>query len=235
MKPDLSDNVERIRAEYQRRQREVPPDFYALYQPSNLYIHHGQVRALLWALRTANLLPLKDCRILEVGCGRGNWLSVFEDFEAQRGHLAGIDLDAARVACCLQRFAGADVRVGDASKLPWGDGQFDIVFQSTVFTSILDIGMKRAVAREMLRVLKPQGAILWYDFHVNNPRNPHVRGVGRREIQSLFPGCRMALRRVTLAPPLARRLVPISWTLSTLVEALRILNTHYFGVLRRIE
>ena len=36
--------------------------------------------------------------------------------------------------------------------------------------------MKQAVAEEMLRVLKPQGLILWYDYHVNNPWNKDVRG-----------------------------------------------------------
>ena len=70
--------------------------------------------------------------------------------------------------------------------------------------------MKQAIAREMLRVLKPQGSILWYDFFMDNPRNSNVRGIGRRELASLFPDCRIWLRRVTLAPPLARRIVPVT-------------------------
>src|SRR5690606_37574580 len=105
---------------------------------------------------------------------------------------------------------------------------------SMVFTSILDPEMKQAVAREMARVCKPTGAIVWYDFHVNNPRNPHVRGVKKREIHSLFPNHRVRLRRVTLAPPLVRRLVNVSWIGCELLEKFRILNTHYFGVLRKV-
>jgi hypothetical protein len=85
----------------------------------------------------------------------------------------------------------------------------------------------------MLRVLAPGGAILWYDFFVDNPSNPHVRGVRRREIEALFPGCRVSLRRATLAPPLARRIVPVSWNLAALLESLRVLDTHYFGMIRR--
>jgi SAM-dependent methyltransferase len=229
------DTAEQIRAEYKRRAQEIPADAYALHHPANLFINQGQTRALLWALKSAGMFPLAERRILEVGSGRGNWLATLEAFEAQRERLAGIDLDVERSAHCARRFPGADIRVGDASKLPWSDGEFDVVLQSTVFTSILDAEMKQAVAREMLRVLKPQGAILWYDFHMNNPRNPHVRGVGRGEIRQLFPGCRMTLRRVTLAPPLARRLVPVSWIACELLEKLRLLNTHYFGVLRRYE
>ena len=41
--------------------------------------------------------------------------------------------------------------------------------------------MKQKVAAEMLRVVKPQGLILWYDFRYNNPRNSNVRGIGAAE------------------------------------------------------
>jgi len=56
------------------------------------------------------------------------------------------------------------------------------IHQFTVFTSILDISMKQSIAGEMLRVLKPDGIILWYDYYRNNPMNPDVRGVKKREI-----------------------------------------------------
>jgi hypothetical protein len=85
----------------------------------------------------------------------------------------------------------------------------------------------------MLRVLAPGGAIFWYDFFVDNPANPNVRGVRRREIETLFPGCQVELRRATLAPPLAQRVVPVSWILGTVLESLRVFDTHYLGVIRR--
>ena len=80
----------------------------------------------------------------------------------------------------------------------------------------------------------PGGAVLWYDFFVNNPRNPHVRGVGAKVIRLLFPGFGVRLARVTLAPPLARRLVPLSRTIAFALEATKVLNTHYLGVIRRV-
>jgi SAM-dependent methyltransferase len=223
----------RILSEYQRRSREIPADFYALTRPVNLFYRHGQERALLIALRKATLLPLRDRCILEVGCGTGQWYSAFEAFGATRANLAGIELDPDRAHSCASSFPGIDVRTGDASSLPWMNDTFDIVFQSTMFTSILDSEVKQAVAREMVRVLKPDGVILWYDFTYNNPHNPQVRGIGRSEISRLFPGCAVELRSVTLAPPIARRLVPVSWMLASLLEALRVLNTHYLGVIRR--
>lgn len=219
--------ADRILEELRRREREVPADFYSLDRPANRFLRQGQERALGKAL--AEIGPLAGKRVLEVGCGSGNWLEMLRGAAS----LSGIDLDRGRAASAAARFPVADIRSGDASRLPWGSGSFDVVLQSTVFSSILDPEMRRAVASEMLRVLAPGGAILWYDFFVDNPSNPHVRGVRRHEIEALFPGCRVALRRATLAPPLARRIVPVSWKLAALLESLRVLDTHWFGMIRR--
>jgi SAM-dependent methyltransferase len=225
--------IERIRREYARRERQIPADFYALDRPANLFARHGQERALRWGLEGAGLLPLAGRRLLEVGCGDSGWLSLLETLGASRQSLAGIDLDEGRIERARERFPGADLRVGNAAELSWPDGHFDAVVQSTVFSSILDDDLQRQVAAEMARVLCPGGAVVWYDFFVNNPKNPNVRGVGRRRIQALFPGLALRSRRVTLAPPLARRLVPVSWTAATVLEALRFLNTHHLAVLRK--
>ncbi len=225
--------ADRILEENRRRAAEIPAGFYDLDRAANLFLRHGQERALRDALETAGLFPLMNRKIADVGCGSGNWLETLERFGASRGALAGIDLDAGRAERCAARFPGADIRAGDASRLPWADASFGIVLQSTVFSSILDPAMRKAVAAEMLRVLAPGGVILWYDFFVDNPANPNVRGVGRREIESLFPGCEARMRRVTLAPPAARRIVPVSWTLGTVLESLRLLNTHHLAAIRR--
>jgi len=38
----------------------------------------------------------------------------------------------------------------------------------------------KKIASEMLRVLKVDGITVWYDFHMNNPQNPDVRGVKKK-------------------------------------------------------
>ena len=233
MKQELDAEAERIRTEYERRERELTPDFYALHRPANLFLRHGQERALVAALRRAGMLPLAERRILEIGCGRGQWLVTFEELDARRENLAGIELDWERAQFCAARFTGADIRQGNAAEVPWPDATFDIVFQSTVFTSILQPEMKAAVAREMLRVAKPDGRIVWYDFMFDNPKNSAVRAIKRAELSQLFPNCRIDARRVTLAPPLARRIVPISWLAAEMLESLRVLNTHLMCVIQR--
>lgn len=225
--------TDRILREYERRGKEIPADYYALSRPANLFSYHGQQRALLSALERFGMVPLDARRIMEIGCGHGQWLSHFEILGARRDNLAAIELDPGRAAVAQERFPGADIRVGDATRLPWDDSSFDIVTQSTVFTSILDVPTRAAVAAEMLRVLKPAGVIVWYDFLFDNPRNANVQGVGSKEIRRLFTGCLIHLRRITLAPPLARRIVPISWSIARLLEHLRMLNTHFLGVIQK--
>jgi hypothetical protein len=68
--------------------------------------------------------------------------------------------------------------------------------------------------------------VLWYDFTVDNPRNPDVRGVPLDEVRALFPQARISARRVTLAPPLARAVCRLSPSLYPLLNAVPLLRTH---------
>jgi SAM-dependent methyltransferase len=226
--------ADRIAAEYARRAAAIPTDRYSPAAPAQLLLRQSRERAVLSALRRSGILPLAGRRVLDVGCGIGQWLADFETWGADRERLAGIDLLPERVEAARARLApGADLRQGDASALPWPSAHFDVVLQSTVFSSILDARMRTAVAGEMARVLAPGGVIVWNDFFVDSPRNRAVRGERRGEIARLFPGFRVELRRVTLAAPIARAVAPRSQLAAIALEALKVLDTHYLGVIRR--
>jgi hypothetical protein len=106
------------------------------------------------------------------------------------------------------------------------------LLQYTVFSSILDDSVKANLAREMLRVLrKPNGMIVWYDYWLN-PTNPHAKGIRPSEINKLFPNCNISLTRITLAPPIVRRLAGISWLACAILESLKIFNSHYLAAIR---
>ena len=102
-----------------------------------------------------------------------------------------------------------------------------------VTPSILDDVMKKQIAPEISRVLKPGGALLWYDYFVSNPSNPDVRGVSRREIVRLFPGFSISLKRVTLDPPITRTVASVSTALYRLLSSVPLLRTHYLGFLQK--
>lgn len=225
--------LDRIVREYERRTAELDPDLYSLSKPANLFLRQGQIRAIAEALKNSAKTPLFEQDVLEVGCGRGEWLWDLERLGAKRSRLHGIELVGDFAAVATARMPGVDVRVGDASALPWDRGSFDVVFQSTVFTSILDSDVKAKVASEMRRVLRPGGIVLWYDFTFDNPKNKQVKGIKRAEIERLSPGASSySYEKTTLAPPIARWLVGRSWLLASLLESVRVLNTHCVAAIR---
>jgi SAM-dependent methyltransferase len=224
--------IERIRAAYARRRATGRDARYTVFDRANLFRIQALERALVEALRAEGLTRPAALRVLDVGCGAGWWLRTLLRWGARPEHLAGIDLQPEPLAAAREVHPQAAVLRAAADALPFRDGTFDIVSQFTVFSSILDAGMRRRAARELLRVLRPGGVGLWYDFTVN-PRNPDTRGIGRRDLAALFPGCPLRVRRVTLAPPLARLVVPHARPVAELLEALPFLRTHLLATIRR--
>ena len=223
--------AERVRAAYARRPSAAEDQRYSWLQTGHLFLMQQRERAILRAF-VRHGLNLAELRILEVGCGNANGLRDLLRWGACPERLFGIDLLAGRLREGRRKGPPSAALVcASAEGLPFPSGSFDLVLQSTMFTSVLDQATRRRMASEMLRVVRPQGRLLWYDYHVNNPSNPDVRGVTRGEIRGLFPGCQIDLERVTLAPPIARRLARVSWVLCTLLESLPWLRTHYLAVI----
>ncbi len=223
----------RIRGAYARRQRK-PEATYSFFAPSYVLEVQERERALLSLLSHHGVKVLKEKRILEIGCGTGYWLRAFVQWGALPENIFGIDLLPERVEHARKLCPhGVRLECGNAAALDFPQASFDFVLQSTVFTSILDPEMRRRIAAEMLRVLRPGGLVLWYDFFVDNPRNPDVRGVRRSEIRKLFPGCQIGLRHTTLAPPIGRLVGRYSPLAYMLLSHSKILCTHYLGLIKK--
>jgi ubiquinone/menaquinone biosynthesis C-methylase UbiE len=222
----------RIRQAYARRA--ISAQRYTWFDAGHLFMVQQLERCLLRVLRRHDMAPLQSKKILEIGCGSGHWLREFVKWGASPENLAGVDLLAERVNQARRLSpAGMAFQSANAARLGFADRTFDIVLQATVFTSIRDFAVKRQVAAEMLRVLKQRGIVLWYDFHVDNPRNRDVRGIKREEIERLFPGCRISLEKIILAPPVLRRLAPYTWLGCYLLSAIPWLCTHYLGTIKK--
>jgi ubiquinone/menaquinone biosynthesis C-methylase UbiE len=223
----------RIRAAYAKREKDDAR--YSWFNPAYQFIMHGCERRILARLTELGFADLQSKSVLEVGCGRGYWLREFVKWGARPENVTGIDLLMDRVLQARELCPpGVRVHCGSAAQLPFSGESFDVVLQATVFTSILDRELQQLVAAEMLRVVKSDGLILWYDYHMNNPINPDVKGVKARDIRALFPKCQIHLERVTLAPPLARLLAPCSYLACCLLEKFPPLCTHYLGDIRKI-
>jgi ubiquinone/menaquinone biosynthesis C-methylase UbiE len=222
----------RIRMVYAHRPRSDAR--YSWLSPSHLFSMQERERQLLTLLKRYSFAHLDSYKMLEIGCGTGHWLREFIKWGARPEHIAGVDLLSDRVTEAQKLCPEAvHVQCGSAAALTFPSETFDLVLQSTVFTSVLDARLKQQIATEMLRVVKREGLILWYDYHVNNPWNADVRGVKRQEIAQLFPNCLITLQRITLAPPLVRLLAPYSWLTCYLLGKIPWLCTHYLGVIRK--
>jgi ubiquinone/menaquinone biosynthesis C-methylase UbiE len=227
------DDRSRLRAEYaDRARRFAGSNAYSPFNRANLFAIQTRQRAVVEALPQHGLTDLSGLCILEMGCGDGGVLLEYLGLGALPQNLYGIDLLPDRLAQARVRLPVCNFVNTDGASLPFPTGAFDLVLQYTAISSILDSSLRRAICADMLRVARPGGLILSYDFWLN-PTNRQTLGLRPAEIRQSFPGCEFRFHKITLAPPLARRLVPLSWTLSLILENLTLLNTHYLAAIRK--
>ena len=114
-------------------------------------VHDFARRAILEALALG-----PDDRLLDVGCGGGLLL---RDALAAGAAATGLDHSAEMVALARERAPGAEVVLGRAERLPFGDGAFTAVAMSVVFFFLPD---PVAALAECRRVLAPGGRLAVY-------------------------------------------------------------------------
>jgi SAM-dependent methyltransferase len=233
MSDAFAEEIARIRQHYEWRDASIPKERDSYLGARNLFIFQNQERALGSLLERNGLLPLAHRRIVELGCGSGVWLRRLILYGARPEKLFGIDLMPDRVERARETCPSAVTIVcGNAAHVPYAAGSFDIVLQSLLFGSVLDGGLRLAIASEMQRIVRPGGVILWYDLRVNNPRNRNTRRVTAANLRELFPDSEMDLIRVTLAPPLADRLAVVSTIACEALSRIPLLCTHLLGVIK---
>lgn len=184
-------------------------------------------------LEEAGWTPLGQRRVLEVGSGGGGELAWLTELGASPACLVGIDLLPDRVAAARIAFPQVEFRVGNAERLEFDAGSFDLVLALTVFSSIFEPEMARNIASEILRVLRPGGALLWYDIRYDSNTNRNVHAVKASQVRELFPTLEGDLRPITLLPPLARRLGPTAPITYPVLTGLPPLRSHLVGLLRK--
>jgi SAM-dependent methyltransferase len=217
--------LQAVAERYARRAGE--PSRYSPLRPDVWQTLHERQRVLLALLSRHGIDELAALRLTEVGCGAGgNLLELLRLGFAPR-HLTGIELLPERFERAREALPAAlTLLQGDASVAPIEPASQHLVLQSTVFSSLLDRAFQQQLADAMWCWLEPGGAVIWYDFTVNNPRNADVRGVPLARVRELFPQGRIDARRVTLAPPLARALCRLHPRLYGVANSLPLLRTH---------
>jgi len=223
---DPNPDIQRLREEYTRRALSAGrDDRYSSSNPAYQWLMATRHQAIIELLDHFQRKDLSQLRILEMGCGSGGVLQEFISLGAEPSNVYGVDLlfDRLRVASC--NLPACSYITANGQQLPLPADSFDLVLQFTAFSSILDPATKLTMAAEMVRVLKSGGGILWYDF-VWNPLNRQTDGIPLSQVKKLFPEMQITSRRITLAPPLTRILLPRFQSIAKGLTKLCFLNSH---------
>ena len=153
--------IERIRQAYQDRDNSGVTAQFSYANPA--FAFHMQERE--WAILRAlgeQKISLDGAKILEVGCGTGHVLQRFVEFGAEDAW--GLELMENRASIAKRRYPNLHIQRGNAASLPYSDGAFDMVMQFMCISSVLDMTLRKEIAHEMWRVLRPGGTFLSYDM-----------------------------------------------------------------------
>ena len=173
----------------------------------------------------------REAKLLDVGCGEGD-LEVLAGSHGIEGQWTGIDLLEASVDRARRRRPDVTWVVGSATSLPFESDSFDVAAAITLFSSLPTEDVEELVAREIARLLRPGGWLIWHDLRIDNPFNEDVHGLSYSRIRELFPGWDLDLHAYTLAPPIARRLGRATPILYPLLHSIPPLRSHLIGRLR---
>jgi ubiquinone/menaquinone biosynthesis C-methylase UbiE len=154
--------------------RTVPPQEWGVKDPYRRIARYYDAvvdppNALLRSIGLAMVPPEPGMTVLEVGCGTGSNLRLYETAGCR---IAGVDLSPSMLDVARSKLSDtADLRVCDAAALPFPRGSFDLV---TAFLTLHEMPppVRESVTDEMLRVARPDGHLLVIDFHPGPIRFP---------------------------------------------------------------
>lgn len=132
---------------------------YAVVPLPEAYINRNSVKLVLELIGDC---PVEGKRVLDVGCGRGGTVHVFQTF-FKPSSIRGLDLSPAAIEFDRTAHKRADTTFfeGDAENLPFEDGSVDIV--TNVESSHSYPNINRFYS-EVHRVLAPGGHFLYTDL-----------------------------------------------------------------------
>ena len=139
---------------------------------------NNPVRSLMLRAMAHTLLrragtSLANKTVLEIGCGQGAGTALLRD-QCGAARVVAFDYDTTQVARAKRRHAAANesnaaLFVGDVARLPFPDSHFDAVVE---FAILHHVPEWRMGLREIARVLKPGGVLLYEEYLRGFTGNP---------------------------------------------------------------
>ena len=107
--------------------------------------------------------PKEGMLVLNSGCGTGTSLRLYQNAGCR---VFGIDVSPSMLAVARNKLGRrADLRIGNASQMPYPDGIFDLVVAMFMLHEMSG-KIRPLVMREKVRILKPDGRILLIDYRI---------------------------------------------------------------------
>lgn len=215
------DRVARVYARLASRPRQQLR--WSAENPGNAAIREELVAAIL---ELAGARLRRAGAILDVGCGTGWWLERLSAEVEIGARLEGLELLPTRASAARLRVPAATITVGDARALPYATNSFQVVSLLTVLSSLPDQDGVRQVLAECTRVLDRGGTLLIWEPRLPTPANRDRLTLSAALFRQALSGMSVTQRRLTLLPPLARRLGPLTPTLYPQLVRVPFLRTH---------
>ena len=106
--------------------------------------------------------PKEGMLVLDAGCGTGTSLRLYQNAGCR---VFGIDVSPSMLAVARNKLGRrADLRMGNASQMPYPDSIFDLVVAMFMLHEMPG-EIRPLVMREKVRILKRDGRILLIDYH----------------------------------------------------------------------
>lgn len=169
------------------------PEFFRFWDPLlsrvAAYYLGRRYDAILETFRSlaAMGLDIGSLRIADIGCGDGWTLRFLCELGAKLENLVGIDLGINRLNVAKSKNALIQFMHADATGIPLSSNTFDVVIQSTLFSSIPSYNLRQLASTEIIRLTKPRGFVVWLDLYRIYPHTASLHAIDQREIRDLFP------------------------------------------------
>nr|MBP7654579.1 class I SAM-dependent methyltransferase [Candidatus Dependentiae bacterium] len=192
----MDPEIKRIKQEYSKWDNS---EFYkSNKQPTGIsgYYFSALLRELFFLLNKCRIFNFENKKIFEVGCGEGGNLPLFLKYGIFEKDYYGADVIDYRLKIIKKKYQSSNIFSCDGRTLSLKDKKFDIVTQFFVFSSILEDDFCRRIACEMLRVLKDDGIIIWFDSYGKNNKTGITRQFDKNCIKNFFPDCSYEFRKI---------------------------------------
>jgi SAM-dependent methyltransferase len=174
-----------------------------------------QIESSFWEPLNRDMIEWLDvrppCRVLDMGCGRGDHVALFAEALHPGGSVTALDIDPKALQKTRARMSSRTeaecvrYQEGDIRKLPFRPGHFDLVWARHVFLAPSIREEMVAVASECRRVLKSGGRIAVCEDCSRGRLLPLDIGIGQ-------PGIEYRLMAAFVEARVKAGCYPFGWT-----------------------